>query len=120
MVDEAEELMNSSTSSEEEEQFEIGKDNHLEHGQREGDLPGESKMPELNLPGKILVADDQRLNLEALKLNLEDIGLLSQSEFFIDGQQVFDYVEKTLQSAKLLTDPVEDSSQPIRAILLDF
>lgn len=92
----------------------------LEHGLLEEDLPGDSKMPALNLPGKILVADDQRFNLEALKLNLEDIGLLAQSEFFIDGQQVFDYVEKTLQAAKLQTDLVQDSSQPIRAILLDF
>jgi PleD family two-component response regulator len=107
------------TSSEKESD---GNEEMLELGEHSGTLKNlvEEAMPELNLSGKILVADDQRLNLEALKLNLEDIGLLSQSEFFIDGQQLVDYVQETLQAAKLHAEYVQDNSQPIRAILLDF
>jgi hypothetical protein len=35
--------------------------------------------------GKIIVADDQMINLESLKMNIEKIGVLDLSEFFIDG-----------------------------------
>ena len=37
------------------------------------------------LTGKILVADDKAINLEALKLNLQDINLYDRSEFFYNG-----------------------------------
>jgi PleD family two-component response regulator len=46
--------------------------------------------------GKILIADDQQLNIAALKINMAEIGLLESSFFFIDGQQVIDYVEAEL------------------------
>jgi PleD family two-component response regulator len=48
--------------------------------------------------GKIIVADDSCINLEALKQNLMEINALSNSVFFIDGQQVIDYVAMELSS----------------------
>ena len=35
--------------------------------------------------GKIIVADDQMINLESLRMVIEKIGVLDFSEFFIDG-----------------------------------
>ena len=35
--------------------------------------------------GKIIVADDQMINLESLRMVIEKIGVLDLSEFFIDG-----------------------------------
>lgn len=62
--------------------------------------------------GMVLVADDQRINLEALKVNLTAINLHNNSKYFTDGQQVIDAVkEELLQS---------ESDRPIRTLLLDF
>jgi hypothetical protein len=119
MIDESEELLLDS-DNEDEDEYEDG-DNY---GAHEGDddmeerMLDQDKVPDLNLQGKIAVADDQQLNLEALKLNLEDIGVLSGCEFFADGQQVFDFVEETMLREK--SDPDKDNRQPIRALLLDF
>ena len=35
--------------------------------------------------GRIIVADDQMINLESLRMVIEKIGVLDLSEFFIDG-----------------------------------
>lgn len=35
--------------------------------------------------GKIIVADDQMINLESLRMVIAKIGVLDFSEFFIDG-----------------------------------
>jgi hypothetical protein len=34
--------------------------------------------------------------MEALKINISELGLLGISKFFIDGQQVIDFVEDLL------------------------
>jgi len=33
----------------------------------------------------ILIADDQYINIEALKINLKEIGVQKKCEFFING-----------------------------------
>ena len=70
--------------------------------------------------GLILVADDQQLCLDALFLNLTEVGLEDHSEFFTDGQQIIDRVQKIIDDAMH-----DDSSnmlpgRPIQALLLDF
>jgi hypothetical protein len=38
------------------------------------------------------VADDTRVNLEAIKLDLESIGEINRAEFYANGQEVVDRV----------------------------
>ena len=38
------------------------------------------------------MADDTRVNLEAIKLDLESIGHIKRAEFYINGQEVIDRV----------------------------
>jgi hypothetical protein len=38
------------------------------------------------------VADDQYMNLEALKINLQEINKIKKSEFYVNGQEVIDRV----------------------------
>ena len=68
--------------------------------------------------GKIIVADDQVINLETLKMSIQEIALMDLSEFYINGQQVVDRV-KQLVNDQLLSA----KSFPIRpahALILDF
>ena len=45
-----------------------------------------SKTGVLDISGKIIIAEDQRINLETLKMNFEDIGLTDSCMFAIHGQ----------------------------------
>ena len=63
--------------------------------------------------GLIIIADDQSMNLEALKLNLTEINQISNAEFYINGQQVIDRVKDVLGLPNLL-------QRPIHSLLLDF
>lgn len=58
------------------------------------------------------------MNIAALKINMAEIGLLESSHFFIDGQQVIDYVTAELEG--LAWGDSTKTQQPIRALLLDF
>ena len=62
---------------------------------------------------KVLVADDQRINLEVLKMNLEEAGFIKGTEFYVNGQQVIDRVKEFF-------DTRNKFSCPINALLLDF
>ena len=62
---------------------------------------------------KILVADDQRVNLDVIRMNMEQMTLLKDLEFFTDGQQVIDRIMEILEMRDL-------ASCPIDALLLDF
>ena len=42
----------------------------------------------------IIVADDTRVNLEAIKLDLESIGQIKRAEFYVNGQEVVDRVKE--------------------------
>ena len=41
---------------------------------------------------KFLVADDMYINIETIKMSLETINELHNTEFFINGQEVIDRV----------------------------
>lgn len=49
--------------------------------------------------GKILVADDQMINLEVIRTQLEELSLLDRSEFFHNGEDIFNAVKAILSSA---------------------
>ena len=68
--------------------------------------------------GRIIVADDQVINLESLKMSIEEIAMTDLSEFYINGQQVIDRVKQLvydrLHTAKSF--PI----RPAHALILDF
>jgi CheY-like chemotaxis protein len=61
----------------------------------------------------ILVADDSPFNLEALKLNLVNIGMHENAKYFADGQKVIDEVMATLARNS-------EGQWPVYALILDF
>ena len=56
--------------------------------------PTVEPLPELQ--GKLIVADDQRINIETIKISLDVIGITSKTTFCINGQEVVDQVELIL------------------------
>ena len=50
----------------------------------EGDKLEEPKVDKIK-GGKIIVADDQYINMEILKISLDGLGVLPRSEFFFNG-----------------------------------
>ncbi len=64
--------------------------------------------------GIILVADDQYMNLEALKINLQEINKIKKAEFYVNGQEIIDRV------LEVLTTETTTLLRPIQALLLDF
>ena len=64
--------------------------------------------------GIILVADDQYMNLEALKINLQEINKIKKTEFYVNGQEIIDRV------LEVLTTETTILVRPIQALLLDF
>ena len=68
--------------------------------------------------GKIIVADDQVINLELIKMSIQEINLMDLSEFYINGQQVVDRVKQIVNDQLLSAKsfPI----RPARALILDF
>lgn len=66
-----------------------------------------------------MVAEDQRINLEALKMNLKDMGLYRVSNFNTNGQQACNSARKIIATA-LAQENQHLPIKPIRAMLLDF
>jgi len=62
---------------------------------------------------KVLVADDQRINLEAMKMNLKEVGFIEGTEYFVNGQEVIDRVKEIFETRI-------KSISPVDALLLDF
>lgn len=58
------------------------------------------------------MADDLRINIEALKINLADMNLLPISKFYQNGQEVIDAVTEVLATTT--------QKKPLLALLLDF
>lgn len=65
--------------------------------------------------GKILVADDQRMNIEAYKSVFNQVGIESSTEYFADGLQTIARVKEILENPKNKAQRV-----PIAALLLDY
>jgi len=53
----------------------------------------------------ILYADDQYVNHEALRMNLQDIGVASRLVTFANGQEVVDYFCTLLEDLKKAPEP---------------
>ena len=53
-------------------------------------------MASRNETGKIIYADDQYVNRQAFKMNLQDLGLSDRLLLFSNGQEVLDYLDKVL------------------------
>jgi hypothetical protein len=53
------------------------------------------------LEGKIIVADDQLINLEVIKSYTQIMGLFDLIMFCIDGQKAIDVAKKELDNALL-------------------
>ena len=68
---------------------------------------------------KIVVADDQQINLEAIKANLMEIGVHQNSHYFVNGQQVIDFVKTTVTHILESTE-LKEVTRPVHALLLDF
>ena len=71
------------------------------------------------LEGKIIVADDQLINLEVVKGYTQIMGLFDLIEFCIDGQKAIDIAKKELDNA-LINLEQELTIKPVVLILLDF
>lgn len=65
----------------------------------------------------ILVADDEPMNIEVIKNNLEQIGLGGFATYHYDGQALYDNVKR------MLTEYVDagdfDKPRPVTAVLID-
>lgn len=53
-------------------------------------MANNSQDSELCRPPKIYVADDQALNLKVTTMILEEFKILSDCEFFVNGQEAID------------------------------
>ena len=71
------------------------------------------------LEGKIIVADDQLINLEVVKGYTQIMGLFDLIEFCIDGQKAIDIAKKELDNA-LLNLEQGLTIKPVVLMLLDF
>ena len=71
------------------------------------------------LEGKIIVADDQLINLEVVKGYTQIMGLFDLIEFCIDGQKAIDIAKKELDNA-LINLEQELTIKPVVLMLLDF
>jgi CheY-like chemotaxis protein len=68
--------------------------------------------------GLIICADDARVTLETLKLELENLGVADRSEFYLNGQEVIDRVSAVLSEA--LNQNRNLTASPVHCIILDF
>ena len=71
------------------------------------------------LEGKIIVADDQLINLEVVKGYTQIMGLFDLIEFCIDGQKAIDIAKKELDNA-LINLEQELTIKPVVLMLLYF
>jgi CheY-like chemotaxis protein len=70
---------------------------------------------------KIVIADDQHINAEVLKIHLDELGVPEeQCTYLCDGQATINYVIKHVEDA--IVDFPEDSGEvnPIALLILDF
>ena len=69
--------------------------------------------------GKILVVEDQQVCLDALRLNLADLNLSENAEFYSQSQSALTRVKMIISEAQSNTTKLFPG-RPIQAMLLDF
>jgi len=77
----------------------------------------------MELYDKILVADDQHINIEVLQQHLTKLDVIKRCEFFYDGQLTIDRTKELIDDAiSFTTYGLEDVKKltPVSLILLDF
>ena len=71
--------------------------------------------------GKIIIADDQLINIEVLKTQIEELGQLYRCEFCYDGDKTLaKAIEITEQAIQESNKSEETKIKPISLMLLDF
>ena len=68
--------------------------------------------------GHIIVAEDQKINLEALQMNINNLGIDSKIEYCIDGRETLQVALEILEEA--LSAPPSGRVRPISLMLLDL
>ena len=68
--------------------------------------------------GLIIVAEDQKVNLDALQMNINAIGLDKKCEYCIDGRETLEVAKQILEEA--LLKPSDERVRPIAMMLLDL
>ena len=56
-----------------------------------------SRMPETAFPGLIIYADDQFINQEMMKMNIQEIKIENEFKIFSDGLQTITFVRELLK-----------------------
>jgi CheY-like chemotaxis protein len=69
---------------------------------------------------RIVAADDQLINIEVLKSNIEELGLASTCDFCINGQDTIDTVKRIVDEGLASRDALVTSISPVDFLLLDF
>ena len=69
--------------------------------------------------GKIIIADDKMMNLEATRFSMEEMKLLPLCIFCLDGKEAIDSALEILNQA-LVSCPPDKKTKPIEAMLIDF
>jgi len=82
--------------------------------------PTEGPNKELQIRTKIVVADDQLMNIEILKSHMQDLGLVDSCLFCINGQDTIDTVKSVVDEALAARDHSKHSLMPVQILLLDF
>lgn len=62
--------------------------------------------------GRILVAEDQLINIQVIKSQLAELGLINRTTFCTNGQEAVDEVARTLVAP--------ENERPISLVLTDF
>ena len=68
--------------------------------------------------GRIIVAEDQKINLDALQMNIKDVGIDSKCLYCNDGQKTLKVALEILEDA--LKMPSTDTVRPIAMMILDL
>ena len=68
----------------------------------------------------ILIAEDQLVNIEVMRMHLDDMGLTSRSEFCFNGREALQLAEQKLNEAVGLAGSTQQRIKPISLMLLDF
>ena len=73
----------------------------------------------LEVSDRIVIAEDQRVNFDAIKLTMHEIGLFRYCNFCKNGQAAIDTCKRLIKQA-LAKDARGFQVRPIRALLLDY
>ena len=77
------------------------------------------KNPTITRDGRIVVADDQPINLQVLTSQLAEFGQAENCDFCYNGEDAFTHVVEILENA-IENNEEQNQIRPIHLMLLDF